>query len=90
MEKSKLEKVQLENSNEVIWVHTKDKCKGQTCCIHNRTNHSMRSFPQHWREDRKVMERICPCGCGHIDPDDPTEDRIHGCCGKHCETLKGK
>jgi hypothetical protein len=31
----------------------------------------MRKFPQNWRADRFLMERICPHGIGHPDPDDP-------------------
>jgi hypothetical protein len=34
------------------------------------------------------MERICPCGVGHPDPDDAAyrlsqgdDDTTHGCCG---------
>ena len=46
------------------------------------TNHSMRGFPQLWREDRRIMERICPHGVGHPDPDDVlNQDRVHGCDG---------
>jgi hypothetical protein len=45
----------------------------------------MKEWPQNWREDRGIMERICPHGIGHPDPDDPTTDKIHGCDGC-CET----
>ncbi len=41
----------------------------ERCCIHNPSDHSMRSFPMHWRRDRQLMERICPHGIGHPDPD---------------------
>lgn len=70
----------LEHTNQQIYTHSKEECRGEFCCIHKRSNHHMRSFPQHWRDDRGIMERICPHGCGHPDPDDPTEDRVHGCC----------
>lgn len=30
----------------------------------------MREWPMNWRSDRGIMERICPHGVGHIDPDD--------------------
>lgn len=61
---------QLENTTEVVFnVHPKDKCAGTTCTIHKRTNHKMREFPQHWREDRNFMERVCTHGVGHPDPD---------------------
>jgi hypothetical protein len=39
----------------------------------------MRSFPQHWRDDRGIIERICPHGVGHPDPDAlPYLDRVLG------------
>lgn len=43
----------------------------------------MRSWPQHWRDDTKVMERINPFGGACPDPDSPwpAEDHhwLHGC-----------
>lgn len=51
-------------------VHLKDNCKGNNCVIHNPSKHCMSSFPTHWRSDRGIMERICPHGIGHPDPDD--------------------
>ena len=60
----------LENSTEVLRnVHPETECEGRLCPIHNRSDHPMRSFPQHWRADTKTMERICPHGVGHPDPD---------------------
>ena len=53
-----------------IQVHDHVACTGQHCVIHNPSGHSMRSFPTHWRSDRYLMERICPHGIGHPDPDD--------------------
>jgi hypothetical protein len=52
----------------------------------------MRDFPQSFRFDRYLMERICPHGIGHPDPDDPkismghgdpenNYDLVHGCDG---------
>lgn len=86
---------QLENSEEKIQcVHSEDECYG-ICPIHHMTEHIMRSFPQHWRDDRRIMERICPHGIGHPDPDHLSSlarrfpmDRVHieaihgcdGCC----------
>jgi hypothetical protein len=53
----------------------------------------MRAFPQHWRTDRKIIERICPHGVGHPDPDDPkmmeVYEAIHGCDGC-CQPKKGE
>lgn len=74
--------IALENSDEVIsHAHNPIKCAGHACPIHNRSDHSMRSFPQHWRSDIGIMERICPHGVGHPDPDDPFADPVHGCDG---------
>lgn len=66
-----MEYVTLEHSERVMIAHDSDTCIGPVCSLHNRSDHSMRSFPQNWREDRYLMERICPHGIGHPDPDDP-------------------
>lgn len=70
-------------------IHDKSKCKGQFCCVHNPSEHHMRTWPLNWRNDTSVMERICPHGVGHPDPDDAAYNiRIgqewkttHGCDG---------
>lgn len=49
----------------------------------------MRTWPLNWRADKGVMERICPHGVGHPDPDDAAHNirigreylTIHGCDG---------
>lgn len=74
-------------------VHDKKDCKGRYCCIHNPSDHHMKDWQLHWREDRKLMERICPCGVGHPDVDDISFKKslgynvefesIHGCCQEH-------
>lgn len=78
-----------------VEVHEKDECDG-LCPIHNPSDHSMRDFPLHWRADRGLMERICPHGVGHPDPDHMARverlrgkefadaEAIHGCCGECC------
>ena len=78
--------VYLENTDIKIWTHKKDVCSGHHCTIHNLSNHSMRKFPQHWRSDRAIMERICPHGVGHPDPDEykltiAKHEGVHGCDG---------
>lgn len=74
--------VSLEHSNVVlINTHDPSKCEGRACTLHNRSDHSMRSFPQHFRSDLGFMERICPHGVGHPDPDDKNARVIHGCDG---------
>jgi len=75
---------QILEGGEVIWAHHKNVCDGPPCPIHHRTDHAMRSFPQHFRYDRFMMERICPHGIGHPDPDTafaPGDSGIHGCDG---------
>jgi hypothetical protein len=79
-------KIPLENRDLVLgWTHTPETCAGEACTLHNRSDHSMRKFPQHWRGDRGIMERICPHGVGHPDPDSPwpadSAEWIHGCDG---------
>lgn len=73
----------LENTNIILVnVHSINSCSGEFCTIHNRSDHHMRSWPQNWRSDRGIMERICPLhGVGHPDPDEISTDTIHGCCG---------
>lgn len=82
----------LEHRDSYIVTHRPDQCAGEVCCVHNKTNHSMRGFPQVFRYDRGIMERICTHGVGHPDPDqdaffkktygdDAWAEWIHGCCG---------
>lgn len=75
--------------------HPEDVCQGEYCCIHNPSDHQMVDWPLILRGDRiPLMERICPHGIGHPDPDcldylrrvDPPKDdqdfwhwEIHGC-----------
>lgn len=64
----------------------------------------MRDWPQNWRDDTGVMERICPHGVGHPDPDHmtyvtlthgPEVARGHGihgcdgCCAPHNTAQQG-
>jgi hypothetical protein len=69
------------------------ECKKHGCVIHSPSKHSMRKFPTHWRDDRHLMERICPHGVGHPDPDQigytrrkfgenaARTESVHGCDG---------
>lgn len=77
----------------VVRVHAAGQCSGDHCCIHNPSDHHMRTWRQNWRDDRGLMERICPHGIGHPDPDDIAHkyrtlgeavaiaEGIHGCDG---------
>lgn len=63
-----------------------DKGGNPICCIHNPSDHHMRSWRQNWRGDKSMMERICPHGVGHPDPDDLSVRTtqwagVHGCDG---------
>ena len=73
--------VQLENTDSWYHVHHPDACMGEFCTVHNRSDHHMRSWPQHWREDTRIMERICTHGVGHPDPDEINQPYGHGCDG---------
>lgn len=75
-------------------VHSSKLCEGRGCPIHHPSDHKMRDWRLNWRNDRRLMERICPeHGVGHPDPDDlayketfmrPEQvdaESVHGCCG---------
>lgn len=88
--------VMLAGGETLVNVHPKAACDGQSACpIHNLSDHQMRGFPQHFRSDNGLMERTCPHGIGHPDPDALPffEARgmgymsIHGCDG--CCTGNG-
>lgn len=78
------------SETQVITTHDASRCAGQYCCIHNPSEHAMRDWVMYWRDDKKVMERLCPKhGVGHPDPDDAAFNtrvgrsylNVHGCCG---------
>lgn len=84
----------ISDTGQPVLVHAKDRCSG-ICSIHCPSDHHMASWPRHWRSDRQLMERICPCGTGHPDPQHlqfiksrfgtkrASVESVHGCCG-HC------
>ena len=83
-------RVVLESGQVLVNVHPASSCEGQPCSIHHPSNHSMRDFPRYYREDTGLMERTCPHGIGHPDPDAVAfraaahgEDfwDVHGCDG---------
>jgi hypothetical protein len=65
----------------IVNTHISAECARNSCPLHNPSNHSMVDFPQRWRPDRHLMERMCPHGIGHPDPDDLSLNRVHGCDG---------
>lgn len=84
----------LQAGEGVLRTHPRSACEGRgiPCCIHSPSEHRMRTWPMNWRGDTGVMERICPHGIGHPDPDhlayvrsltpehDCDEDRGIGAC----------
>lgn len=48
--------------------HTADRCSGEFCCIHNPSDHHMNAWPLQLKMSGQ-MERTCPHGIGHPDPD---------------------
>lgn len=73
-------------TGQLLYVHDSSVCAGNFCVIHNPSDHSMIGMKTHWREDAGKMERICPHGVGHPDPDAMYIDNyfIHGCCSERC------
>lgn len=75
----------------ILRTHSPTQCSGPNCCIHNPSDHHMRDWPLNWRGDRGLMERMCPHGFGHPDPDDLAHkerigldvgvESVHGCDG---------
>lgn len=63
-------------------VHPRSECEAP-CPVHSPSSHHMRDWDQHWRDDRCIMERVCPHGIGHPDPDcrAAQEHPTHGCDG---------
>lgn len=88
-ERSKMDNILLNTTDaygyalglQFVRVHSREKCAGTPCCIHNPSDHHMKDWPQLWRDDRKMMERTCPHGVGHPDPDDTKKYVDHGCDG---------
>ena len=74
------------HTGQILTTHGSSQCAGEVCCIHNPSDHHMVTWPQHWRGDRRIMERLCQHGIGHPDPDDFNirtyrDSGIHGCDG---------
>lgn len=73
----------------LVNVHDPAACEGRGCCIHHPSDHHMVKWPQNWRDDRGLMERVCPHGIGHPDPDELAykvsiglrHEGVHGCDG---------
>lgn len=70
-------------------VHPAKRCVGTFCTIHNPSEHKMRDWPMVLRTSA-LIERTCPHGIGHPDPDSAAFMRrrfghdafdVHGCDG---------
>ena len=61
--------VYVTGTGQSLMSHRAGACWGSHCVIHDPSDHHMRYWPTHWRPDRKIMERLCPHGIGHPDPD---------------------
>ena len=72
-------------SGKAYVTHSPEVCAPRSCCVHNVSDHHMKDWPQHYRTDTGVTERICKHGVGHPDPDQPwpKDDHrwLHGCDG---------
>lgn len=77
---------------DILRVHGQSRCLGPDhengrpiCCIHNPTDHHMLTWPQNWRGDIRIMERMCEHDIGHPDPDDlrvmMSKVKCYGCDG---------
>lgn len=49
-------------------IHPRMMCDGHPCPFHHPSDHHMKDWPTHTRASR-LVERICPHGAGHPDPD---------------------
>ena len=62
-----------------IITHKPDRCEGEWCVIHNPSDHHMRDWPMLMRMDKlALVERTCPHGVGHPDPDSLAYFLRHG------------
>ena len=72
-------------SRKFFVTHDPTQCFPKPCCVHRPSKHHMKDWPQNYRDDIGVTERVCVHNVGHPDPDQPwPEDAwqwIHGCCG---------
>jgi hypothetical protein len=62
---------------EIVWnVHKNSACEGESCVIHNPSDHHLkdakvilRSWSPFSSKPHGFAERFCPHGIGHSDPD---------------------
>lgn len=74
----------------ILMVHKRTEGCDESCVIHNPSDHPMKDFPTLWRADRQLMERVCPHGVGHPDPDHISfNGKIHGVENAVVESVHG-
>lgn len=77
----------VDHAGRVMYVHNRRQCRG-ACALHRPSNHRMRGWPVMLRETG-LLERFCPHGVGHPDPDSVAHFKrrgvdgfgVHGCDG---------
>lgn len=77
--------------------HDPATCQGATCCVHNPSDHPLRTATLYWRRGRPIA-RICEHAEMHPDPDDAVRrasaglgPEWHACacrCCRPCETCQ--
>lgn len=56
--------------DEDITIHKEKLCAGRNCVFHNPSDHHMKEWKMVLRLDKEaIVERMCPHGIGHPDPD---------------------
>jgi hypothetical protein len=74
-----------------LHIHDQAGCRGLFCVVHRPQPGPWRDWPTHWRDDVKMMERICPHGVGHPCAENYGRDHsarlVHGCDGCPCSPI---
>jgi len=52
-----------------VGIHQPDALCETVCVVHNPSQGMHRTLTPIWRTDLQILERICPHGIGHPDPD---------------------
>ncbi len=75
-------------SHNAVTIHPPQRCAGFHCPWHNPSDHHITTWMRVIRTDRNnLMERVCPHGIGHPDPDSlewlrrigVRDDGVHSC-----------
>lgn len=78
----------------IVKTHGSAACAGETCCVHNPSDHHMRDWPLVFNMNKAGMgERVCEHFVKHPDPDAVAHFKlkfpifiykglvVHNCCG---------